>query len=294
MKPEDIFPNQTAEKFEAWLQNTNERYRATQTPIRRRPLQALSDLSVQFNCAVSMVSPLAERVFKWFAAHSPPGAHTIGAMFTGVFLFDTAFWPVDIPVGYGQFRVSPLDSLTTMPAPVRESLWQSAEARPVFLSTWVDCFDYAYGADVLLRDGTLGERAKKFLENADAELRGASAALLTHRPTLKASIGFRMACEIYLKVFLLEERKLSDSELRALGHRIHALAAACYAVKPHKEFRILEQGASAFPEVSARYDGTSGDPKEVFDAVFLTQQTAATVVRHFSSQDSRSQIPGFK
>jgi hypothetical protein len=253
-------------------------------------MKALSELSTRISRPIVIGSPLADQVFEWFKTNTKPGAHAIGAMFTGVFYYDASFWPVTIPVGYGEFHLNPLNALESMPAPLRQTLWQETTPRGVYLHYWADCFDYGYGVDILLRSERLDERARRFLKNADGELRTAVAPLLTLRPTLKAILGFRMACEIFMKVFLIQEKNLSDQDLRTLGHHIDRLARACSDVRPLKEFDLIEQGANAFPGVAERYDGEPKNPYVVFDAAFLTQLTAATITRLYSPYDTRPQM----
>ena len=136
-----------------------------------------------------------------------------------------------------------------MPQPVKASLWKDNTARCVFLTYWVDCLDYAYGFDEnWTRQNTRAFPAAAFLANADRELKGAVAQLLTHRPNLKAILKFRMCCEIFLKVFLIQEKKLVEKDLKKLGHDIVAPAKECRSVKAIKEFQVLESLAHNLPK----------------------------------------------
>lgn len=289
MRAEDIFPDGKI-GLETWLLGENEKYRQAEIPPIGRPFRALSELSKTFRLCVAFDSPVAIQVFQWFEANTKPGEHSLGAMFTGAFLYDASFWPVSIFIGYGQFRVSPIEALDTMPPKLKEIFWRDPAARNVYLHYWLDCFDYSYGFDSIRADKRLNTRAEKFLGNGDEELRGAMAALLAHRPTLKAILALRMACEIFLKTFLIQEKNLTDAYLKKMGHKIGPLANECFGLRPYREFQIIEQGAHIFPEVSDRYDGDLKAPSIVFDAVFLTQLAGATVTRHFSDWDTRSHL----
>lgn len=285
-KPSD----KNGDSLEVWLRTVNENYRRQEIPPVQRPFKAVAELSVKTGQPIRLDSGLAGKVFAWFQANTKPGSHAIGAMFTGAFYYDTCFWPVTIPIGYGRFHLDPLNGLETMPPALREGLWQDPVARSIYLQYWADCFDYAYGADLLLKPTRLDARAHKFFQNADAELRKAVAALLTLRPTLKAILDFRMATEIFLKSFLIQEKNLADPQLRALRHDIDRLAKACFEAKADKEFQFIEQGSKLFPDIAERYEGEAKPSREVFDAAFLAQRAAATITRHFSSQDIRPQI----
>jgi len=95
--------------LDGWLQSTNARYRSEEIPHRHRPFKALSDFSREFNCSIDLAPPTANTIFEWFEAHSQPGSHAVGALFTGAFYFDACFWPLYIPLGYGTFTLNALD-----------------------------------------------------------------------------------------------------------------------------------------------------------------------------------------
>ena len=103
MSPDDI--------TEAWLVAANERFRQLNIPPKRRPFEALRELSVSQRLSIGLNSPAAEKVFKWFLAHTQPGSHAIGALFTGVFYYDACFWPVTVPVFYGRVQLNAFDAL---------------------------------------------------------------------------------------------------------------------------------------------------------------------------------------
>jgi hypothetical protein len=292
MRADDMFPETGKAGLESWLLQQNEKYRRQQIPPIRRPFLALGELAKTFRVSIAFHAPVAVEVFEWFEANTKPGAHLIGLMFTGAFFYDSCFWPVTIPVGFGTFRIAPINALQTMPDPLKSVFWDNAVARNVYLHYWSDCFDYGYGIDQMRAGTRLDPRAAKFLTNGDEELRSALAALLAPRPALKAIMSFRMACEIFLKTFLIQEKHLTERDLKTLGHQIGLLAKECFAVKPYTEFKIIEQTAHAFPNVSDRYDGDTKTPSAVFDAVVIAQLAGATITRHFSGWDTRSQLTG--
>lgn len=94
-----------------------------------------------------------------------------------------------------------------------------------------------------------------------------------------------MACEIFLKFFLVHQEKLTDDQLKKHSHKLASLARACFASVPLPEFEIVAAGVRAFPDVGDRYTGTERTPMEVSDGVFIAQLAAATVLRQISGED---------
>lgn len=273
-----------------WLESANERYRQAHRPPMRRVFQAMQELSKERGRPLVLGSPAADKIADWFVAHTKPGSHAIGALFTGAFYFDASFWPVTIPIFYGTHRFDPLDSLQSMPDPIKQALWRKPDGRSVLLHYWCDCFDYAVGFDALRKGPGLDSRARALLVNAEGELKGAIAQLLLDRPNLKAILGLRLACEIFLKFFLVHQQKLTDEQLKKHSHRLEGLARECFKVVPLPDFEIIANGVVAYPAVADRYTGSEKTLLEVFNGAFIAQLTAATVTRHISGQDCRQSI----
>jgi len=276
--------------LEDWLNSVNARYRAEEIPPRHRPFRALSDFSREFKCSLMLDSPITKSILDWFYKHSAPGSHAIGSMFTGAFYFDAYFWPMHIPFGYGTFSINAFECLETMPETIKEHLTKNQQDTSNLALYWVDCCDYTYGLDELKNTSRLNSKALVFLNNGDRELRGAIAQLLSTRPNTKAILALRMACEIFLKVLLIQEKNLTDSQLRKLSHKIKDIAADCHMVTGIPEFNAVATAANVFPEVSERYDGDEWKLSEVWNALYIAQVAATTVVRHYTDRDMRSQV----
>ncbi|TFG59978.1 MAG: hypothetical protein E4H32_09300 [Nitrospirales bacterium] len=276
--------------LENWLNSTNARYRADELPPRHRPFRALSDFSREFSCSISLDSPIAKAIFDWFYKHSQPGSHAVGALFTGAFYFDACFWPLYIPIGYGTFSLNALECLETMPQPIKEHVGQSHQDLWDLARYWADCCDYAYGIDDISKQGKLNGKALAFIQNGNRELAGAIAQLVSPRPNAKAILALRMACEIFLKTLLIQERNLTDQHLKKLSHKIEDIAAECFAITRAPEFDAVAKTKGAFPAVSDRYDGVERKLSEVWNALCVTQIAATAVIRQYSDRDMRSQL----
>jgi hypothetical protein len=99
-----------------------------------------------------------------------------------------------------------------------------------------------------------------------------------------------MATEIFLKALLIQERGLSDQQLKRLSHRIEDIAEECFLVTKNPEFCAIAKAASVFPDVSDRYTGDERKLSEVWQAVCVAQAAATTVTRQYTDRDMRPQI----
>src|SRR5262249_16210108 len=82
---------------EVWLEEFNTKMASKGVPHIARPFKALSEWTRIHPVKILMNSQEATAVFEWFYRNSPPGAHNLGPLFTGIFYFDAVFWPVKIP-----------------------------------------------------------------------------------------------------------------------------------------------------------------------------------------------------
>ena len=283
-------PNLDSEVIsDEWLTNANQRYRAESLPPKRRPFEALCDYTKGKNAAIRLGSVAADRVFCWFTERSAPEAHHIGTLFTGSYFYDAHFWPVSIPIGYGNVKLDAFQSLETMPEPVKIELSRNPEELRTYVLYWIDCVDYAYGYDDIRKFGKLSPRALALLKNADHELRGAVELVSDLRPNPRAAFNTRMATELFLKALLLEKAGYSDKALKDVSHNLDRLFEHAEKICAAEEIRIVRRLVSLFPPINARYFGEDLEPAAVGNTLSTCQMAAATVIRQFTDRDSRSQ-----
>lgn len=255
-----------------------------------RPFKALQELSAEFGVSINLSSATARSVFEWFKKRSTPEAHQIGSLFTGSLFFDACFWPVSIPVAYGNFALNPLEALETMPDPVKNDLCASTYDLQVYMLYWADCVDYGYGFDDVHKLQPLSPLAMSFLANADRELRAAVAQVITPKPNYKGSLAARMATEIFLKAFLIAKLNFTEREVKEFRHDIPRIAKTCHEIMPLEAFETIIDLAHLFPLVDSRYTGGEQKPSEVWNSISLCQVGAAAVIREFSDRDIRSPL----
>ncbi|SOD16629.1 hypothetical protein [Nitrosomonas ureae] len=273
-----------------WLEAANRRYSAEGISHKGRPFTAWREFSVENDLSLALDHPTTKAIFQWFYEHSPPGAHQIGAVYTGVYLYDTAFWPVCIPLTYGQVSVDAIECLETMPLQIKKMLNSSPQDLWSYVLHWADCMDYGYWQMDLEASDRLKPRALQFLGAGHAELKGANSQLLEARPNVKAILGMRMATEIFLKTVLVQELNLTDDELRTISHKLEKAAERCADVTGQSTFKEIAEQVACYPPVSARYEDTDWPESRVWQAAFVTQVTAATVTRLYSDRNIRAEV----
>jgi hypothetical protein len=277
-------------EFLRWLTRANERYGEEGLSHRQRPFRAMVEYAREHHCSVEMPSPMATFIFKWFSQQSPPEAHTVRFMFTGAFFFDTAFWPLQIPVVYGEARLGPLDCLPTVPAAVKARLAANATEISRLAVYWADCLDYGYGHQESECGRRLSKEALRFLDAGHKELTGALSQLLDTRPNTKALLGLRMAVEIFLKTILVQEKGLDEAALRRLSHRLSDVARECEKATGDISLSKLESEFTVFPAVEARYEAAEYPLMQVWRGAAVTQAIAATVTRRYSDRNIGAEL----
>lgn len=275
------------ENLVSWLKAVNRQYSAEGIPHKARPFTAFRDFCMEHRCSFGIDHPIAKDIFQWFYERSPPGAHQIGSVYTGIYYYDAAFWPVSVPIIFGTVGVDAFECLDTMPIQVKEMLGASVQEVESYVDHWMHCMDYGYGHMDLENSRTLKPRAIKFLGAANSELKGANSQLLETRPNVKAILGMRMATEIFLKTILVQEEELSDKDLREISHKLEDAARRCAEITGESVFSDIAERTSIYPVVSTRYENTSWPEIKVWQAARLSQLSAATVTRLYSDRDMR-------
>ena len=171
---------------EEWLVNLNTEFRAAGIDQRRRPWEAIRHYSEDFNTSVNFSSDVAKTIFRWFEAHSKPGAHQVGSLYEAVYFYDAQFWVVSIPITFGTVQLNALDCVHEMPDGIKNEMMANPRQSWDYVIYWADCLDYGMGIDDLRKMQGLNEFGLQLLMSADQELRSATSILSQHRPDPRA------------------------------------------------------------------------------------------------------------
>lgn len=274
---------------ESWLEKFNERMAREGIPHHQRPFRAMEEWTRTYPVTLALNSPEVIALFDWFERNSPPTAHHIGSVFQGAYFFDAAFWPVDIPLVYGNARLNVFDTLTSMPVPVKQRLGRDPKLME-FVLFWADCVDYGYGHDEALGAVQLSKFGKELFQSAHRELIAATAVLLERRPNPKALESSRMALEMFLKAFIAAHTGLSDKQARNLGHDLEAALQECVRIEPSSELQELAGQLKIFRPIGARYQALHIPAQDLWRGYAVTLFCAATIVRWLTGRDIRPTV----
>jgi hypothetical protein len=202
-------------------------------------------------CNVYGRSEEAKRIEAWFEKHSPAGALFIPPVFEGLFYYDARFWLIRIPLGYGEFTVSPEQALGEMPEIIRRQLCRDRSAAADFEKVWIDCIDYGYGFRGIA-NANLPEFSQSLMRSADKELRSC-VKILHGSPNSKALEVAGLATEMFLKCYLAIYCGLDEQTAkRTYGHNLEALLDAVVRHDPSGEFQFLKGKLSCSPSINER------------------------------------------
>lgn len=274
-----------------WLQKLNKEFRNANVDVRQRPFLALDAYCRDFRVrAILFSSPPAKRIFDWFYENTKREAHQIGSLFTGVFYYDSCFWPIEIPVGYGTFRLDATESLRGMSQQIKEELISTPESAWNYVACWADCVDYGYGFEEVIRLIKYPEFGLNLLKAGNDELRATVAQLLQHRLNSRAAMSSRMAVEIFLKAYLALQGHLDENLAREYGHRLNIIIRECLRLNPQHDYLQIEGKLAVFPEIRERYLEIEMPGSRLWEAYAIAQFVAAATIRSFTDRDIRPMI----
>ncbi|MCX5804090.1 MAG: hypothetical protein NTU69_11280 [Proteobacteria bacterium] len=274
------------ELTEEWLENINKEFSKNDIPHRKRPWLAWGEWSKYTGMPISMNDEVVKKIFYWFEKNTKAGSQQIGSMYTGVFYYDSCFWPILVPIIYGTVRVDARDSLKTMPETIVTRLWGDQGKLFEYISVWADCFDYAFGIDDIKKRRTPGGFAQTLLNSGDQQLKATIALLLENTPNAKAMESARMSTEMFLKAFLAAKAGLTEMEAKdRIRHDLEKALKECLDVEAKSKLKKIQSNLNVFPGIEDRYKGTYKAPKELWRGYAIAQFIASTVVRSFSGRN---------
>ncbi len=279
----------SSEITEEWLQKFNESAAAAEMLYHQRPFHALLAWTEENRCSIVFGSPVHDRVDAWFRHRSPPRAHDIGALFTGVYFYDGHCWGIPMPLIYGSVRLDPWASLVGMPEAVLAKLKRERAGWVDFFSIWADCIDYGFGRDDVLATAPK-EFPKQLFASANQQLEATVSLLLEKVPNPKAMECARLAVEMFLKSFIGFQQGISERQAKEIGHDLGRALKECLSVRPSSELARLEPRLAEFPPVGARYQADHYQRYELWSAYGTAQFAGSALVRSITNRNMRKQM----
>jgi hypothetical protein len=210
-------------------------------------------------------------------------AHTVGALYTGTFFYDSCFWKISVPLMYGTVRFNMLDFICEMPTLTKDRLTSQREEVTQFVFVGADCVDYAFGIDDIKNGVTIAAVplfATQLARSADGYLRGTVDLLNSSRvPNPRAMETAGLATEMFLKSYLATHAGLDESGAKRLRHDLNKIVQECIRHSNSQELTSIAELIQVFPDVNARYLGHAYDALALWNAYSAAQQAGAAFVR---------------
>ncbi len=274
---------------EDWLEKFNEAAAEREMPYHQRSFHALLAWTEENKCSVILSSDFSKKVEAWFLHHSPPSAHKIGSIFTGVYFYDGHCWRVSVPLAYGSVRLEPGTSLVEMPETIIAKLRRESPVWVDFLSVWADCIDYAFGREDMFateRDGF----AKQLFTSANQQLDATVSLLLEKFPNPKAMESARLATEIFLKSFIGFHRGITEQQAKEISHDLDRALRECLTIRPASELAGIGPKLAEFPSMGARYSAKQYQRRELWFAYGTAQFVGSALARSLTDRNMRKQV----
>lgn len=277
-------------KTETWLRELSAEFRRTEVPLKQRPWIAWQEWARQSGDPVSLNDEIVKEIFIWFEKNSKAGLQYVQPMYVGAYYYDSAFWPVVIPVVAGRVQLNARESLKTMPDAVVMTLFKNRNELMDFMSVWGNCLDYGFGIDHLLSASSNGF-AKQLLTSGDQRLTATVTLLLQDRPNTSSIESCRMATEMFLKAYLAAKTGLTEEDAkRKIGHRLEEALSMCALIDPQSELLTIKASLNIFPEIGDRYRGTERPLGILWRAYEIAQFTGTTICRVLTGRDVRGTL----
>ena len=275
------------EVTDEWIREINEEFSGNDIPHEQRPWLAYTEWGKQTTGWKRFFAddPNAKKIFDWFKKNTKPALTP--SMFTGSFYFDACIWPITIPIVFGNIEFYTLNSLKTMPDPIKTRLKSQKDKIREFINLWSECYDFAYGIDPLIERENPRPFAHNLLKSGQEQLNETVALLNKETANSSAAESARMATEMFLKAFLAYKAGLTEREAKKIGHNLEIGLDKCLEIDPCSELRSVRSELTCFPSIHDRYKGLEKSPRELWRAYRVAQFTGAAIVRSLSGRDSR-------
>lgn len=273
-----------------WLKKLNEEFRNAGIEQRRRPWDAISRYSTEFNTSVNFSSDVAKKIFGWFEAHSKPGAHQIGSLYESVYFYDSQFWTVSIPIVFGTVELNALKCLPQMSEAMKNEIMSHQKQACDYVAFWADCVDYGMGIDDLRKTTGLNEYGVQLLMSGDQELRAATSILSQHRPDPRSILNCRMALEIFFKSYIALKVGLTENQAKAIGHNLNKGLDRFIEASGYDHWEESRSTLSVFPAIHERYKEQDITSENLWDGYSFAQSIGSVIIREYTDRNTLEQV----
>ncbi|HKP01930.1 MAG TPA: hypothetical protein VJU77_01090 [Chthoniobacterales bacterium] len=218
-------------------------------------------------------------IYAFFKEHTSLGREHAAPFRQTCFLYDTAFWPVIVPMIYGQCTVDPIRFVVGMPPALFTHLGWNSTARDELDAHWFDC-EHQMNRQRFIDDANVPELAREFLAGGEKALLAAAESLLAVPPNQKAGELSRDAFESTLKGLAVVKAGLSAERARKrISHDLRLVVQECAGALPTAECARLEKAPPLYPTVGARYEKGALASQRLWECYREAQHAMAVSLR---------------
>lgn len=253
---------------------------------KKRTFLAIEKLATKYEIQIVVPSKEYEELCTWLESRSKPDADQIGSKYRSVYYYDSEFWPIDIEKFSGTLKITPIDSLSNMPASTKNLLENNYND---YLKHWTDCFDYAYGVDDLKSNSSLDPFGLELFKAANEDLCSAVTLLLEPRPNRRAILSLAMATEIFIKSYIALSIGLTEAEAIVIGHDLKKGLDKFIKASESDKWESIREKLNVYPEfVGGRYkEQQEVSTPDLWTGFTNAQSFGVEIIRRFTESKIR-------
>jgi hypothetical protein len=213
---------------------------------------------------------------------------SVGGVHMGAFMFRDVFARLSVPIGFGTFRLDPLEHVD-LSNTQKDWLRTRPADYAMLCDQFLDIFDFGYGLMDLGHTRKVGKDCHTFMGLAHFQLQAAAATIAGAYDLRGAVQSALLATELALKGGLAANGVSADTLKLDFGHQHSKMAAALAELEPAFDVRRVARVLGGFPAfVPNRYSADQPGRIETGHIVMGAQYAAAEVMRLLTNRDLRA------
>jgi hypothetical protein len=259
----------------------------------KRPHHAYLIIAEQLNPGSSSIlehDPLFSAVNQIYGELYRPSDLWMPPMHVGAFMFRDVFFPLRIPIIYGQPMINPADFLVDVPDTQKRWLFDDQQISLTYFDQVIDLLDFVYGLDDLRKRRTLPAKTVEWWYLAKQQIEAAAATALGSFSKYAIVQNCCIATELLLKGALMakgvDENTLKKKEY---GHNLENLANKIADQVPGLDRATMILVVQKLPNyVKSRYEAENFSRLDLGNFLMNTQFISGEVLRQFSKRNFRA------
>ena len=261
----------------------------------QRPLHACGKIAERLGVGISIGGPnddpLVKAIHKIYSRYYRPSDLRQPPMHLGVFMFRDIFFPVKVPLVYGESELILPNLLGDISDIQKRWLFSDKRDGLSYLDQAIDLLDYVYGLD----DACAGQkelpRPLEFWHLAKQQLEAAAATLLGTLDKYAVIQNCCVAVELLFKGALVESGVDEKMLKNVYGHNLSKMAEKICDLLPLADRPRLLLVAERMPQlVERRYQLRPFSRSELGRVVMDSQYVGGEILRQFTDRNIRRSL----